>query len=58
MMRDDLDRAHEPLPTKVGADVRLQIRGAAVCHEEAGERLQPIEKQDDRGDYGKDEVYS
>src|SRR6202040_2182451 len=44
MMHDDLDRAHEPLPAKVGAEVRFEIRRAAVRYEEADERLQPQER--------------
>jgi hypothetical protein len=43
-MHDDFDRAHEPLPAKVGADVRFEIRRAAVRYEEADERLQPQER--------------
>ena len=44
MMQDDLDRSHEPLTTKVGADVRFEIRRAAMCRQEAGECLQPLER--------------
>ena len=44
MMQDDLDRSHEPLATKVGADVRFEIRRAAMCRQEAGECLQPLER--------------
>src|SRR6202043_2225600 len=44
VMHDDFDRAHEPLPAKVGADVRFEIRRAAVRYEEADERLQPQER--------------
>src|SRR4029077_16312068 len=43
MMQDNLDRSHQPLATKVGADVRFEIRRAAMCRQEAGECLQPLE---------------
>ena len=44
MMKDDLDRSHEPLTPKIGADVRFEILRAPMCRQEASECLQPLER--------------